>query len=87
MLPGLQLEEYAVGVRPGDCLVIFSDGLPDATNNEGQLFGNNRVNAAVRRGSQLKAPAMVQHLVAEVKSWRGGSPPFDDLALLIMCAG
>jgi serine phosphatase RsbU (regulator of sigma subunit) len=50
MLEGLQLQEFEVTIRPGDRLVMFSDGVPDAVNEQYEHFGNDRLLGVVDRG-------------------------------------
>ena len=56
LLEDSRYERGALAVEPGDVLVLFSDGLTDRTNAEGELFGVHRLKEAARpqpRGRRL----------------------------------
>ncbi|MGW8319838.1 MAG: PP2C family protein-serine/threonine phosphatase [Candidatus Promineifilaceae bacterium] len=82
MLAALELEEYDIELQPGDRLLMFSDGAPDATNEEGLQFGHDRLLAFMERNKTLPAEVLVAQLAQEVARWRGDAPAFDDLTLL-----
>lgn len=84
MIEMLELEEYAVHLKPGDRLLIFSDGVTDATDRRGQHYGYERLGAFLESNYQLKVQDMVDRLAADVADWRGSAPAFDDLTLLAL---
>lgn len=83
MLPDLSLEEHTIQLQPGDRLVLFSDGVTDATNWQDEQYDHPRFMAALQAGARLSADALVQHLVTDVVNWCQESPAFDDLTLLV----
>lgn len=83
MLPGLELEEYAVRLRSGDRLVVFSDGVPDAINRDEDYYGTGRLVKILASAGQLSAAEMVSRIVDDVARWTAGAEPFDDLTLLV----
>jgi serine phosphatase RsbU (regulator of sigma subunit) len=84
MIEMLELEEYDVRLLPGDRLLIFSDGVPDATNRRGQQYGRERLAKFLESNDQLKVQVLVDRLAADVAKWRGSAPAFDDLTLLAL---
>jgi sigma-B regulation protein RsbU (phosphoserine phosphatase) len=73
-----------IEVSPGDLLVVFSDGVTEAVNAEGDEFGDERLAeclASVRGGSAEQALAAVQKAVAE---FAGTEPPRDDMTLMVL---
>ncbi|GAB4277686.1 MAG: hypothetical protein Kow0080_28750 [Candidatus Promineifilaceae bacterium] len=86
MMPDLTLSEQTVQLKPGDRLVLFSDGLPDAENLENEMFGNKRLVQVVAKYGDLSAQGMVDAVVTAVNQFTGSAPPFDDLTLLILAA-
>lgn len=83
MWPTPDLHEYSVRLRPGERLLMFSDGVPDATNPAGVQFGGDRLAEALRRCGSLSADDLVLHLADVVADWCQDAPPFDDLTLLV----
>ncbi|HUJ23763.1 MAG TPA: SpoIIE family protein phosphatase [Bryobacteraceae bacterium] len=75
----------AVGNRldPGDVLVIFSDGVTDAMNPQGDEFGEERLAAVVRQHHAESSPTILQAVKDAIDEWAAGSPLPDDLTLLV----
>ena len=84
MIPTLTLEEFSLTLQPGDRLILFSDGVPDATNEVGVQYGYERIKAILERNPRSSAQELVDELTADVERWRGTSPAVDDLTLLIL---
>lgn len=82
MLPELELAEYSIGLVPGDRLLLFSDGLPDAVNNEDIAYGNKRLVKALSQAASLPANGLTEYIVSDVANWTSGADAFDDLTLL-----
>jgi sigma-B regulation protein RsbU (phosphoserine phosphatase) len=71
-----------VGVSSGDTLVVFTDGVSEATSERGEEFGEERLIELVRRHPTLDAPALLEAIVAAVKE-HSGAEQFDDLTLIV----
>ncbi len=84
MLRELSLEEYSIRLRPGDRLLMFSDGVPDSVNQQDEAYGNDRIVHAINRASNLHADDLAQFIVDDVANWSDGAAQFDDLTLLIL---
>lgn len=84
ILPELTLEEQTIQLQAGDRLVLFSDGLPDASNVFEEQYGNNRLWQAVQKSGHLPAKEMVASIVHDVTGFKQDAPAFDDLTLLIL---
>ncbi len=67
---------------PGDTLVIYSDGLTDAQNRQGESFGEGRLQQALAR-SDGPAAGCLEHLLVEVNRFADGDEPYDDITLLV----
>ncbi|MCA9900977.1 MAG: SpoIIE family protein phosphatase, partial [Anaerolineales bacterium] len=76
MMPDLELTEQTIKLEPGDRLVMFSDGVPDAVNESDQGYGNQQLSAAVANCSQKTAAEIVDFLVKDVARWQGKAAPF-----------
>ncbi|MBX9578667.1 MAG: SpoIIE family protein phosphatase [Gemmataceae bacterium] len=79
---GAGYEEHVLDLAPGDRLVLYSDGVPEAVSPGGEQFGRDRLLAAVeaRRGRPL-ADA-VAALEADLLAWCGPARPRDDVSVL-----
>lgn len=84
MIEMLDLEEYSVQLAVGDRLLLFSDGVPDATNFNGEQYGYDRLVTFLENHRHTPALELVDKLASDVAGWRGDAPTFDDLTLLAM---
>ncbi|MDX1616821.1 MAG: SpoIIE family protein phosphatase [Candidatus Promineifilaceae bacterium] len=84
MLETLELQEYSIQLEPGDRILIFSDGLPDAMDEEGRQYGYARLVNVLKANRHLSVEELVARLVEEVNRWHGKAPRFDDLTLLAL---
>jgi serine phosphatase RsbU (regulator of sigma subunit) len=70
----------ATRLMAGDRLLLFSDGLPEATNPGGQFFGDAQIEQAVRDLAGAPARELVGGIVAKVREFENGAAQFDDIA-------
>jgi serine phosphatase RsbU (regulator of sigma subunit) len=84
MMPDLSLVEETIELLPGDRLVMFSDGVPDAVNEADQGYTNQQLAAAIMACGPRPAAEIVKYLVKDVAQWQGNAAPFDDLTLLVL---
>ena len=72
-----EYEEFSFRANPGDLFVFFSDGILDATNQAGDLFGRRRVEQIVRCSAN-SAQDIVDAIFAAVADHASGVETFDD---------
>lgn len=84
MLPGLHLTEETIQLQAGDKILLVSDGVPDATNSDGQQFSNKRLMDSLDTYGRSAAPDLIQHITSAVALWQQDAPPFDDLTMLVL---
>jgi serine phosphatase RsbU (regulator of sigma subunit) len=83
-LAGITLEEHRVDVAPGDLLVFYTDGVTEARNAAGELFGEERLQAVVKANFAANAKEVCQMVLEALKIFVGDTPPSDDITLLIV---
>ena len=62
---------------PGDLVVLYTDGITEAMSPSEEFFGDVRVSELVAH-SDRDGEALLQHLIAQVQVFEGGTQPFDD---------
>ncbi|HEX5132465.1 MAG TPA: SpoIIE family protein phosphatase, partial [Candidatus Krumholzibacteria bacterium] len=82
--PGFAFEDAATSLRPGDALVVFSDGVTDSTNNAMECFGHGQLERVVRQNLDAGADATVHAVIDAVDAHAQGDLQFDDLTLLVL---
>ena len=81
-MPGVRYREYTLQMEPGSRLFVYTDGVPEATNLTEEMFGTERMIAALREkenGTPVEVLASVRNSVA---AFVGKAPQFDDLTML-----
>jgi serine phosphatase RsbU (regulator of sigma subunit) len=95
VFPEVSLTDVAVDLSPGDALVIYTDGAIDERNVDRVTGGRKPADAAtgdaplrgaVAAASGCAAEGIVARIEEALDSARGGSPPVDDVALLVVRA-
>ena len=84
MFPNVKYEEFSLSTQPGDALIFFSDGIVDAQNVSGDMFGDDRLKAVVKKHFQKSASKMVDAILSEVGKFQGERERFDDETLVVL---
>lgn len=82
--PGLPFDETEIRVDPGDCVVLFSDGVPDAQNEAGEEFGDERLLAIVQGLTSQPSEIIVARVFEAIDAFAGAAPQFDDITLFVV---
>jgi sigma-B regulation protein RsbU (phosphoserine phosphatase) len=72
--------------RPGDLLVVATDGFTDSVAPDGTYYGVDRLADAIARAAQRDAHVIVQTLLDDVDAFRQGRPAADDQTVLVLKA-
>jgi sigma-B regulation protein RsbU (phosphoserine phosphatase) len=81
-LAGEPYGERTVRLAAGDRLYLYSDGVPDAMNPEGQRFGDARLAEAVCRGRAAPLQEGMAALASGITDWQRDGKPHDDISIL-----
>ncbi|MBZ5637722.1 MAG: SpoIIE family protein phosphatase [Acidobacteriia bacterium] len=81
--PERSWQEQVVDLAPGDLLVVFSDGIVEATNAADEQFSDPRLVSLVERSAHLGEDALAALVMEEVGRFLGGVPPQDDMTLIV----
>src|SRR6266446_10348558 len=72
----------AVPLERDDCLVLYTDGVTEAIDTEGDEFGVERMIQSVRASAMNGAPAIVTRLIDDLRNFVGSQPQNDDITLI-----
>ena len=78
----LDVAPDSVHLEPGDTLVLYSDGLPEAVNAAGDALGYDALRELLRAGGQVQS--IHDRLLAALDAHRAGEPLKDDLSLVVV---
>ena len=84
MLPGSRYEEGLVDIEPGEFLLVYSDGVTEATNSGGEEFGEDRVRALLPELGRLSPALAGKRLLQEIDLHLDGEHPQDDLSVVLI---
>lgn len=87
MVPDISkmLNETSLSVQSGDCVVIYSDGIPEAASERGEQYGMQRLRRALNEHGELgSAEAIKNALIADVKEFMGKATQLDDITLVVI---
>ncbi|HXK62640.1 MAG TPA: SpoIIE family protein phosphatase, partial [Acidobacteriota bacterium] len=84
LLPGDGFEEHQVKLSSGDFLFLYTDGLVEAENPEGEEFGTERLEAVLMEERTLDVGRILNDVVEAVKTHRAGTEAGDDATLLAL---
>jgi sigma-B regulation protein RsbU (phosphoserine phosphatase) len=78
--------EYYLSMEPGQVLVLYTDGVTEATSPGGEEYGPARLELAVRTGRHLSARELIDFIHRDVLEWTGGRGANDDITFFIVKA-
>jgi sigma-B regulation protein RsbU (phosphoserine phosphatase) len=67
---------------PGDCLLLYTDGLFEASNADGLMFGEARLRESVGRDFSSSGGEMIDRLIAEIRAFTGRNEFDDDICAI-----
>jgi serine phosphatase RsbU (regulator of sigma subunit) len=76
-------EESTTRIKPGQIVVLTTDGIMETHNREGDMFGKNRIKAVIRRNAGRDAEGIRGAIFTAVENFRGKAPREDDLTLVV----
>jgi sigma-B regulation protein RsbU (phosphoserine phosphatase) len=77
-------EPETVQLDPGDVLLLYTDGITDALDEQDEFFQSERLLEAVQANLGSSAQEIQEALLAEVHQFMGQGPQFDDITLLVV---
>ncbi|MFL6286368.1 MAG: SpoIIE family protein phosphatase [Pyrinomonadaceae bacterium] len=84
ILPDYDYREGRTQLRAGDVLVVYSDGVTETQNPEGDEFGTLRLQDAIVQNLDLTASGIRDKIEASLSAFAQGTPAVDDITLVIV---
>jgi serine phosphatase RsbU (regulator of sigma subunit) len=84
LLPGVRYKQASIDCKPGDILVVFSDGIQEAANAKDEEFGEDGIAASLERNWHRPPAELCSAILADVRTFMGGCLPSDDQTLLVV---
>jgi sigma-B regulation protein RsbU (phosphoserine phosphatase) len=84
LFPEVKYTEQRLDLRPGDLLVAFTDGVPEALNADGEEFGEERLKELLRDVVGREAAQVSARLADGMRDWIGSAEQYDDLTVVVV---
>ncbi len=84
LFPNAEYEEFTLATRPGDLIVFFSDGIVDANNAAGEMFGDERLTRLLEAQHHPTAQSTVDAILQAVSAFQSGTDRFDDETVVVL---
>jgi phosphoserine phosphatase RsbU/P len=82
--PATTYASAEAALASGDWLIIFTDGLVEATNQFGEEYGEERLQALLQAAAGLTPEALLQRTIADVDRFVGTTPQHDDITCMLI---
>jgi sigma-B regulation protein RsbU (phosphoserine phosphatase) len=79
----LQVSETTITLAPGDAVVLFTDGVPEARDPRNEMYRGNRLTAALAAAPR-EAGELLTHLETDLDAFTEGTPQQDDVTWLVL---
>ena len=86
VLAGMEGVRYRVGeitLNEGDRLFLYTDGVPEATNVDNKLYGEDRLLTFMNQNASMEAIKLLPALKTNIDEFVGEAPQFDDITMLM----
>ncbi len=81
------LEEHTQPIASGDVIVLYTDGITEAMDADGELFGDAALARVVASQQHLDAAGIRERVLREVKAFVGDAEPHDDMTMVVVKIG
>jgi sigma-B regulation protein RsbU (phosphoserine phosphatase) len=83
VLEAFPFEQRSVHLEPDDCLLLYTDGVPDAIGAEAERFERERLRRVFLKHQHEPAAGIMAALSRAIGEFTGATPQFDDIAILM----
>ncbi len=82
-MEGIRYREGEITLGSGDRMFLYTDGVPEATNVDNQLYGENRLLEFMNNNHDLEATELLPRLKTNIDEFAQQAPQFDDITMLV----
>jgi serine phosphatase RsbU (regulator of sigma subunit)/DNA-binding NarL/FixJ family response regulator len=82
IMDDMTYDEATAALAPDDILLLYTDGITEAMDADGELFGKARLSDAVAHAAPATARDLVDAILAAVRAYIGNTPQADDLTIV-----
>jgi sigma-B regulation protein RsbU (phosphoserine phosphatase) len=86
MFDAAEYQEREVVIEPGDCLVLYTDGLVETRDVRGEEFGYERLEEVLEKNYRLKAKKVIESIFAQIEKFSLDNRKLDDQTIVVLKA-
>ena len=83
-MAGVKYRDYEIVLDPGDKIFVYTDGVPEANNAAGEIYGMSRLETALNRTAGESPEAILHNIRDDVDAFVNGAKQFDDQTMLCL---
>jgi sigma-B regulation protein RsbU (phosphoserine phosphatase) len=84
LFPEVVYDELSVATEPGDAIVFVSDGILDAVNAQGEMYGSERLEELLCNRGEHSAEEIADAILSDVGRFQGDEDRFDDETIIVL---
>lgn len=81
-MPDVVYHEYEILLQKNDMLFVYTDGVPEATNADQEMFGTERMINTLNQSASGSPQEILEHIEQAVDGFVGSAEQFDDMTML-----
>lgn len=83
-MEGFQYRINEITLNPGERIFLYTDGVPEATNADNMLYGEDRLLSFMNANASMEARELLPALKSDIDAFVGEAPQFDDITMLMV---
>lgn len=83
-MPGANYTAQSMPLQPGDCLLLVSDGIVEAMNDQHQLWGFEQLERVFQSVGHQEPAAIIDAVLQAVRAFVGTMPAHDDMTIVVL---
>ena len=84
IIPEMQLQSRSIRVQPGDTVILYTDGVTEALNEDFDEFGLQRLQMSANAAARRPPSEIVDRITSNIREHTGQTPQFDDMTLIVL---
>ena len=84
VFPGVKYQDYEIEMKPGDAVFVYTDGVPEASNESEEFYNMERVEATLNRIADQSPEGIVKGMCEDIEAFTGEADQFDDMTMLCL---
>ena len=81
-MENLEYEDERMKLEPGDCIFLYTDGVPEAKRSTGERFGIDRMLDVLNRNRSASPKNLLYYVTSEIEEFADDIDPFDDITMM-----